>query len=360
VTRTVCQVWFQRGPGITNHLACGPIAADAESLLVVTGADGATSGIVLGCKSFMAHANACAVPTADFEFEISAKPGILDFHPIHRPIDTVRILPEQNVFTDRINVGFDIPTHKTDDIEFRYTLDGSDPTLTSPLYTAPFPLDKSALVKVRPFRKGFVTTPWNVPGVDAGKTIDAIVRKVPIMAAATVSAKQPGLSSSYFEDNWATLVSYVGMPGVLSPKSAGVVSSLLDARDLEKVRATDRAFAIRYDGFIDVPAAGVYTFHAPPHFLTSTMDAGYDLRVFIDGQEWFPTPRLHSENTWSIALATGMHRFAVSYVDYRWKKFRNEYWMAWQEEEMFTGTPVLEVSGPGIVKQPIPAGWLWR
>jgi len=78
----------------------------------------------------------------------------------------------------------------------------------------------------------------------------------------------------------------------------------------------------------------------------------------VDGQEWLPTPALHCENVWCVPLAKGFHKLVVSYVDYRWKTFRNEFWMAWQEEEMWQGVPVLEVSGPDMVKQPLPESWL--
>ena len=61
-----------------------------------------------------------------------------------------------------------------------------------------------------------------------------------------------------------------------------------------------------------------------------------------------------------VPLEAGFHRIKVAYTDYRWKKFRNEYWMTWQEEEMWQGTPVLEVSGPGLDKQPLPRKWLYR
>ena len=109
-----------------------------------------------------------------------------------------------------------------------------------------------------------------------------------------------------------------------------------------------------------MPETGIYSFHAPIHLYTPTMDAGYDLRVWVDGEEWFPSPTLHGENAWSIPLQKGLHALQVCYVDYRWKTFKNEYWMDWQEGQMWQGTPVLEVSGPGIKKQPLPAKWLWH
>ncbi len=59
-----------------------------------------------------------------------------------------------------------------------------------------------------------------------------------------------------------------------------------------------------------------------------------------------------------IPLAADLHRLEVACVDYRWKQFKNEYWMNWQAEEMWQGVPKLDVSDPGIARQPLPAAWL--
>ncbi|MCX7046936.1 MAG: chitobiase/beta-hexosaminidase C-terminal domain-containing protein [Candidatus Sumerlaeota bacterium] len=329
VTRTGAQVWFQSGPKPVNRLVCGPVAADAESLLVVKHPDGAMNGIVLGCAAMLIAGKPSAVPAPDFEFELVPQSNainpqsairnpqfsIRNSQLIRRPIDTIRILPEQNVFTDSVNVSFEIPTQKTDDLEFRYTLDGADPTLESKLYAAPFSLDKTAMVKVRTFRKGLKQTPWRFTGVECGKTITAIFRKRPLMPARAAAADSaPGLKYEYFEGDWPTLFAYAGYEGVLQPKSSGVASALLDAPMLSKLRATDRAYAVRYDGWVKIPASGVYSFYAPIHLYTPTMDAGYDLRVFIDDEEWFPTPALHCENIWCAPLAEGSHRLKVAYL----------------------------------------------
>ncbi|MEI6787372.1 MAG: chitobiase/beta-hexosaminidase C-terminal domain-containing protein [bacterium] len=361
VTHTGTEVLFQSGPHAVNSLSCGPVTAKAEALLVVRKPDGQTSGIVLGAGSLTVNGQPMAVGQKDFEFTLPGTAGSpLQTIPIHRPIDTVRILPEQSVFTESIQVSFDIPTQKTDDIEFRYTLDGSDPTLQSQRFEAPFTLTESALVKVRPFRKGLKDTPWHFTGTDCGKTIAAVFRKSAPWPAVASDATKPGLTISYFEDAWPKLFAYAGIDGALAPKASGDVAELLNPRDIEKLRATDRGYAVRYEGLVKIPKTGVYSFYAPVHLYTATMDAGYDLRVFIDGKEWFPSPTLHAENIWDVALQAGLHRIEVSYVDYRWKTFRNEYWMTWQEEEMWQGTPVLELSGPGIDRQPIPAAWLYR
>ena len=360
VTRSGLRTWFQSGPKPLNRLTCGLVTAEAESLLVLARNDGTWRGLILGCAAWTVAGKAAARPVPDFEFEIDPRAVVCRLEPIHRPLDTVRILPQQNVFTERIEVSFDIPTQQTDDVEFRYTLDGREPTIESQLFTKPFTLDRTTLVKVRPFRKGLTATPWHFTGTESGKTIAAIFRQQRPLTATIKEPTEPGLHYMYFEGDWPTLFSYAGFPGVLTPQRTGRVTSLLDAVELAKLRATDRAFAVRYDGFLKVPTTGVYTFFAPQHLYTATMDAGYDLRVFIDDREWLPSPTLHAENMWCIALEAGLHRMQVAYTDYRWKRFRNEYWMAWQEEEMWQGVPVLEIAGPGVTRQPLPSSWVRR
>jgi hypothetical protein len=148
------------------------------------------------------------------------------------------------------------------------------------------------------------------------------------------------------------------MEPVLPVKGSGPAHILLDPSDLAEIRKTDRAYAVKYDGFIDVPATGVYRFFAPKPLYDTTQDAGYELRVWIDGQEWFPNPDLHAENIWSVGLEKGPHRFEVSYVDFRWKTFHNDYWMSWNPLQVWAGTPILEVDGPGRKRQVVPAAWL--
>jgi hypothetical protein len=120
------------------------------------------------------------------------------------------------------------------------------------------------------------------------------------------------------------------------------------------------AFLVRYDGLLTVPADGVYTFHAPREFIIPDVDPGYDLRVIVDGEEWWPAMRWHALGTWSRALAKGPHQFRVIFVDTRTKPYKHETWQNWPNlDVLWKGeTPMLEVSGPGINQHPIPAAWL--
>lgn len=358
VTPSGARVEFQSGPNRSNSLSQGTAQAKGESLLLVEKA-GQLSGIALGTDgALLLRGKRHTAPSADFEYSLDAH-GKFTATPIYRAIDTVQIEPAQNVFTDRARVSFSLPTQDTRDIEFRYTLDGSDPTLESPLYSQPFDITKDTYVKVRPFRKGLTQTPFNIPCELAGKTVGALYWKQSLRPAVAAAGNlQSGLDAEYLEGTWPTLFGHAGVPGVLPAMARTAASGLLVPGEVNALRKTDKAYAVRYQGYLQSPEDGVYTFHAPKHLYTTSMDAGFDLRVWVDGEEWFPSPTLHSENAWSIPLQKGLHSFRVCYVDYRWKTFKNEYWMDWQEGQMWQGTPVLEVTGPGIKKQPLPATWL--
>lgn len=348
-------LWFLAGPERVNRLDAGPFSARGELVLVVARA-GEFSGLVLGAGALRLGDRTYTSATADFEFHLDAA-GRFTTQPIRRPIDTVEISPAQTAFIDSIDVSFSIPGQDTTDLEFRYTTDGSDPTLTSPLYTGPFSISATTLVKVRPFRRGLTTTPWNLPGTEAGKTVAAIFRReAPLPAQPPATA--PGLTYRYHEGDWMELFAYAGADDVLPTVRTGRTNALLDARELMQLRTTDRGYAVVYEGSVAIPQTGVYTLFAPEHLFTADLDAGYDLRVFIDGREWQPNPDIHAENTWSVALAAGPHRLKVAFVDYRRRPFRNEFWMAWWPGQMGTTLPALEVAGPGLARQPFPAAWL--
>ena len=349
-------IWYQAGPDRSNALVAGTVAANAECLLAVK-RNNELSGVALSCRDFTIAGKRYGAAAGDFEFVLDER-GKLTTTPIHIPIDSVRIYPDENVFVDTANVSFGIPTQKTDDLEFRYTLDGADPTLESTLFTKPFPINKTTMVKVKAFRKGLTKTPWTQVNTDCSRMATTIFKRTDYLAARPSRGAKPGLRYEYKEADWPSLLAYSVYDGVIPAKSEGVARGLLDAEELASVRQTDMAYALRYDGMVTVPADGIYAFYAPKHLYTVTMDAGFDLRVWVDGKEWFPAPRLHSENTWFVALEKGAHQIRVSYVDYRYKTFKNEWWLLWTKEQTWRGTPVLEISGPGVARQPIPQSWL--
>jgi hypothetical protein len=350
------EVWFQMAADAVADINAGPGRSRAGSLFV-TRKDGVLEGIVMDARSVTLGSTPYQADSDAFAFQLGTD-GTFKTEPILTPIDTIVIEPQQTIFIDTAKVSFSIPTQARDDIEFRYSLDGSDPTLESSRYDMPFELATDAIVKVRAFRKGLATTPWNIAGVEGSKTVSAIFRKAAPLPAVEIRKAEPGLNYRYFEESWPVLLAYSGMHPMLPAEDTGVSRSLLDPDHLAQIRKTDRAYSVKYDGLINVPATGVYRFFAPSPLYETTQDAGYELRVWIDGQEWFPNPDLHAENIWSAALDKGFHRFEVSYVDFRWKTFHNDYWMSWNPLQVWAGVPSLELDGPGISRQPLPATWL--
>lgn len=357
-SRSGRNIWFQSGPGARNQLVAGPAQAEAESLLAVADQD-ELSGIVMGARSLSLRGKTHSISAADFEFSLGPD-GSLRVTPIRKPLDTIRILPPENVFVGSTKVSFVTPRGTDSEVEYRYTLDGTDPTIHSPLYVEPFPLDRTAMVKVIGFRKGLAETPYRQCGTDSSAMMTTIFRKEKYRPAVDTNGARPGLRYEYFEDNWPRLFTYTGIPGVLTPKGEGTTAKLLDGNEIAAIRKTEGPYALRYSGYLNAPKDGVYAFYAPQYLYETTADAGFDLRVFLDGEEWWPAPRVHSENTWFIALRGGKHNFSVVFVDFRGQQFRDEYWMSWKPGTVWKGVPVLEVSGPGITRQPLPQHMLFR
>lgn len=159
--------------------------------------------------------------------------------------------------------------------------------------------------------------------------------------------------------NWFQLFSHLDRPEVMPAAAAGATDELLDV----SMREGDGPFGVRYQGYIDVPADGVWTFHAPEEYVGASCEPGYDLRVWIDGEEWDLGQRHHGRGLWSVPLAKGPHQLLVTFADARNRdgvvhKANLAFgypspWVVWKGE-----SPVIEISGPGVDKQPIPAAWL--
>ena len=107
----------------------------------------------------------------------------------------------------------------------------------------------------------------------------------------------------------------------------------------------------------------MYTFHAPHELAYMDEEPGYDLRVYVDGQEWYLTQWWHGHGTWSVALRKGLHAFQVDFADARTTPWRKSgiwryYPRPWVIHQGKPGEILL--SGPALEKARIPATWLCR
>jgi hypothetical protein len=89
-----------------------------------------------------------------------------------------------------------------------------------------------------------------------------------------------------------------------------------------------------------------------------TIHAGYDLRLFVDGREWYPATQPHNFGNWSISLKTGKHAFRVLYINQQTTTLRGDVVYGLEDRYYRGNKPGLKISGPGLEKQAIPAGML--
>ncbi|MBM3310627.1 MAG: hypothetical protein FJY80_03865 [Candidatus Aminicenantes bacterium] len=227
--------------------------------------------------------------------------------------DPPAISAEAEIFTDSLEVKV---ASDRENVEVRYTTDGSDPTASSPLAAKLVPLTGTAVVSGRCFRAG----------KPVSGTARATFTKVAPRAAAERIPVRPGLNYGYYRGEWDVVPDFSKLRALAS----GLVLNL----DLSPRKAEEN-YGFEFDGYLQVPADGVYAF-----FLSS--DDGS--RLEIDGEVVVDNDGLHglTERRGLAALAAGLHPFRVRYFNR-------------------TGDDGLSVSwkGPGFSKTPLPDGALF-
>jgi alpha-L-fucosidase len=208
-------------------------------------------------------------------------------------------------------------TTDVNDAEIRYTLDGRDPSTGSLLYSGPIRLTGSATLKAGLFRNG--------RPLSAVRAAD-FTKVVPRPASAPRDTAQ-GLCFEYHEGDWSKLPDFESLAAVKEGFCENV--SLV-------VRGRDEHFGLRFSGYVEVPATGLYTFF---------VDSDDGSRLFIGDELVVDNDGLHSahEVGGEIALEAGLHPVTIDFFQR-------------------TGGITLDVSysGPGIEKQSIPARAFFR
>lgn len=177
------------------------------------------------------------------------------------------------------------------DARIHYTLDGSEPTPSSPAVpdVLRLPVDEAGVtVSARAF------LPDGRSGAIATGTYRRTTLRDPDPAPAD---RAPGLRVDYFEGDFRTTQALDGAAVVRSDIIAGVRFGGFER---------DERFGLRFTGWIDVPADGIYRFHL-------TSDDGAVLR--IGGGTVVDHGGLHgpSERSGGIALRRGAHAFELRY-----------------------------------------------
>lgn len=285
--------------------------------------------------------------------------------PIYSPIAPVKISPERHVILPSEAISF---SSATENLDIRYTLDGSEPTVYSALYQRPFMLEYNCTVKARGFRKVCSTTPSNLAGTYATVVAEAqykVSKVMPSVGAMNAQKQQSGLQAEYSEGDWKDLIFF--------PEQAQSAKKIHVKNIFERCQPqVSKCFRWTYSGLLDIPEDGIYTFYAPHEMVTSSQETGYHLRLFVGQEllsngrssgelnEWYPVTHRHAYGTWSIGLQKGLHPFKVAYVDYRMDGVERLNHPGLKVNALWDGnTPSIEVSGPNFLRKAIPKDWFF-
>jgi len=325
------------------------ITMKGEGLFLTTMPDGQKSGIALGCTEIAVNGAKNTIPSSDFEFSYNGK-EISGCVPIYRPLTLPVIKPDADRFAGEAQISM---THDEPGAQIRYTLDGSDPMMNSPIYKNSFTIKETTVVKARAFRKGVTVIPPTSDGTRVTAVARAMFTKDTLWDAAKVGSIKPGLAYTYYEDDGSWPISVFNLE-VLKPVKNGTCPDLFDTG----LANTNIGYAFNYTGYLNIAKEGLYTIHAPPEFVNPTIHAGYDLRLFVDGREWYPATQPHNFGNWSISLKTGKHAFRVLYINQQTTTLRGDVVYGLEDRYYRGNKPGLKISGPGLEKQAIPAGML--
>ena len=178
---------------------------------------------------------------------------------------------------------------RTEGAAIHYTLDGSEPTEASPLYTGPFSLLKSATIRARAFKEGMKPSP----------EARAMATKAEFSPAAQVSGLKPGCRYTYHrgEFGWAADVK----------KCPVAASGVMDAPSIKEAPDQDH-FGYIFTGYLDVPEEGIWSF-------SLLSDDGAILEM--DGKLVVNNDGSHSAiaTTGRIPLRKGLHSYRLVYLE---------------------------------------------
>jgi predicted phosphodiesterase len=204
-----------------------------------------------------------------------------------------------------------------ENLQIRYTTDGSEPTSSSPLYDGPISINSSSTVRARAFSEDNKAS-----RISASK-----FRKVELLEPVSVTSLQAGLIYKYFKH---TGFDFLPDFGNFEPQKVSTTTVIT----IEDLRDQDDYFAFEFEGFIEITEAGRYT------FFTNSDDGS---KLFIHGQEIVNNDGTHGmrEREGEVMLLEGLHPIKIQH-------FENG------------GGEGLEVTykGPGFEQMEIPANLL--
>ncbi len=196
------------------------------------------------------------------------------------------IFADHDIFIDTLNVSI---TSERDNIDIRFTLDESTPTMTSQSVSGSINLTETTVVSARAFRN-------NKPV--SGSMQYKFTQAEPLLGVEARERHQ-GLRYEYFEGSWDQLPDF----DEITPVKEGVISDFNFSP-----RNQSEYFGFQYSGFISLPETAVYT------FFTDSDDGS---QLFIGEKLVVDNDGLHgmTEEIGVIALSAGFHPIRVTFFE---------------------------------------------
>lgn len=259
-------------PGLANKVRSARILGSSEKVAVRKADD----GVVLTVPTSPVNADCTVV-----ELKLDGKPVIYKAPTITTASDLV---------VDSTPVTLVAP----EGMEVRYTVDGSEPTASSPIFRNTFTVTGTTTVRAASF--------LNARRVSA--IVSTTITKVAPEPATSVEKVQRGLNLVTFEGSYDKLPDFES----LSANSLDAVVSQGVELPVDSNGKPRENVGMLYRGYLNVPADGVYRFEL-------TSDDGS--KLWIDQKVVVDNDGLHTSETksGSVALAKGWHRIALGWFN---------------------------------------------
>lgn len=198
-----------------------------------------------------------------------------------------KIYPMTGIFEDKQIVTLE---SVFENLQIRYTNDGSEPNLSSKLYINPIEISESSILRARTYSEDG----------KASRINKSEFRKVEPLNSVSIENAQIGLRYSYFEIRMEDEI-LTDFKGITAKKS-GVSGQF----SIEGIREKDTDILFSFDGFINIEEEGRYTFY------TYSDDGS---KLYIHNQLIVDNDGSHSmrERSGEVILKKGLHPIRVEY-----------------------------------------------
>lgn len=209
-----------------------------------------------------------------------------------------RLEREQLLFVDQRQVKM---RAAFENLDIRYTLDGSDPTLSSEKYTAPFTIDASRTIKARCFTADgrasrMVERYFEKATFRAPNNPNNLKKGLKYRLYAATPEDMETFDAKIIDAQWQELQNQ------RKATEEGVITNV----SLEGINHPEEYFGLIVQGYVEAPEDGIYTFY------TYSDDGS---KLFIDDKEVVDNGDYHGGiiKRGQIALKKGLHPIRINF-----------------------------------------------